>query len=88
MYQRKGRRLPKWAPSQQRTDVEWMLCTKGQSVRQGQMYTLSSHLLHLSLHYCLVTVLTTYSPLCIICYESHSYFIHFNMHVYIQVFSS
>ena len=44
---------PRWAQSQQ--------YAKGQSARQGQIYTLSSHHLHFYLHYCSGSVLKTHS---------------------------
>ena len=34
---------PRWDQSQQCADIVWVLCRKGQSTRQGQIYTLSSH---------------------------------------------
>ena len=54
--------LPRQAQSQQCTDVVWVLCTKGQSAKQQQIYTLSSHCLHYIHIYCSDTVLTTHSP--------------------------
>ena len=54
--------LPRWAKSQQHTDAVWILCSKGQFPRQGQIYTLSSNHLHFIHIYCSGTVLTTHSP--------------------------
>ena len=48
--------------------VQWVPTIIGQSARQGQIYNLFSHHLHVYSYYCSVTVLTTHSPLVTVLY--------------------